>query len=179
MRDIMLIENKSKKPSIIKSFLIALSILVGLIALTVLGFGQIKLPGWPFCFFAFYYLTFAHMAKDKLLITAVGGFIGLTVGFSQGLLSALVGDGPAWLGTIILLIVLITIVVDGRIKVIDPLCMMMVTVLTGHGLHANIAPEAYLPAVGSYAVAVVAFAIVVNLISKRAKVEPAIEEAVS
>jgi len=179
MRDIMLIENKSKKPSIIKSFLIALSILVGLIALTVLGFGQIKLPGWPFCFFAFYYLTFAHMAKDKLLITAVGGFIGLTVGFSHGLLSSLIGDGPAWLGTIFLLIVLVTIVVDGRIKVIDPLCMMMVTVLTGHGLHANIVPEAYLPAVGSYAVAVVAFAIVVNLIAKRAKKEPAIEEAVS
>ncbi len=163
-------ENKMKKPNIFKSFLIALAFLAGFIVLTVLGLGLLKLPGWPFCFFLFYYLTFAHMAKDKLLNTAIGGFIGLTVGFSPGLLSALVGiDGSGWLGTIILLIVLITIVVDGRIKVIDPLCMMMVTVLSGGGLHCNTVPEAYFPAVASYAIAVIIFAIVVNMMSKHAK----------
>ena len=165
-------KNITNKHSIIKSFLIAFVIIAGLLAITVVGFGLIGLPGWPFCFFLFYYLTFAHIAKVKLLDTAIGGFIGLTVGFSPGILSALIGiDGIGWLITIILLIVLVTIVVDGRIKVIDPLCMMMVTTLTGYGLQCNTAPELYLPSVGSYAIAVVGFAIVVKVVSKHAKKE--------
>ena len=153
-------ENKTQKPSIIKSLLIAFAVLAGIIV-CILVFGMIKLPGWPFCFFFFYCLTFTH----KLLNTAIGGFIGLTVGFSHGLFSTLIGnDGIGWLGTVILLIVLVTIVVDGRIKVIDPLCMMMVTVLTSSGLYST-TPEAFLPSVCSYAIAAVGFAIVVNVIS--------------
>ena len=165
-------ENKTKKPSIIKSFLIAVVVLALIIAIAVLGLPQLKLPGWPFIFFLFYYVSIARMAKDKLLATASGGFIGMTVSFSPGLLTVLTGNaGIAWLGFLILLIALITIVVDGRIKVVDHLCMLMVTALLPPGLELELAPESYLPAVGSYAIAVAGFAILVNVMFRRAKKE--------
>ncbi len=169
-------ENKTKKPSIIKSILISVVVLAVIIGTAVLGFPLLKLPGWPFTFFLFYFVSIERMVKDKLLTTAIGGFIGMTVSFSPKLLTVLTGsEGIAWLGFLVLLIALVTMVVDGRVKVIDHLCMLMVTALLPPGLELNLMPEAYLPAVASYAIAVAIFAIMVNVIPKRSKKESVTE----
>lgn len=172
----MSIENKTKNPSIIKSILISTVALAVIIGVAVLGFPLLKLPGWPFTFFLFYFVSIERMSKDKLLTTAIGGFIGITVGFSPELLTVLTGsEGIAWLGFLVLLIALVTMVVDGRVKVINHLCMLMVTVLLPPGLELNLPPEAYLPAVCSYVIAVAIFAIMVNVIPKQSKEEPSCE----
>lgn len=164
-----------EKKSLLKSFLIALVVLVIIVAI-IFGLGAAGLPGWPFVFFLFYFTTIAGMAKEKLWISAIGGLIGMTVGFLQGLVAA--ASGSETVGLVVFLaciIALVTLVVDGRVKVIEPLCMLMVTCLTG--FTGVTSPETYLPALASYAIAVVLFALIVTLTSKSAKKAVSLEGA--
>jgi hypothetical protein len=57
-------------------------------------------------------------------------------------------------------------VVDGRVKIIDPLCLMMLTCLTS--FTGITPPEIYLPCVISYAISVGIFAAILALMGKNA-----------
>jgi hypothetical protein len=160
----------AKKPNIFKSFLIALIALAVILGMVLGVFPLLGLPGWPFTFFLFYFLSIAGLAKEKLLPTAVGGFIGMTVSFSPGLIGALTGDeGIGWVVFLVALLVLVALVVDKRVKVVDHLCMLMITALLPPGLHLDLSPETYLPSVITYAIAVALFTIAVFFLSSRAK----------
>ncbi|MDR1204944.1 MAG: hypothetical protein LBL26_05630 [Peptococcaceae bacterium] len=159
-------EKQTPRPSIFRSLLITIVVLAIIIAM-IMGLGMLGLPSWPLIFFLFYFTTIAGMRKDKLAVSAAGGFIGMTAGFSQGLLTLLTGNETAGtVGFLILVVVLVTLVVDGRVKAIDPLCMMMLTCLTS--FTGITPPGIYLSCVVSYAVAVALFAVITTLLANAA-----------
>ena len=175
MNDIPTTEKPAPKPNFFKSMLIALVILVILLPM-ILGFDASPMPVWPFIFFLFYFTTFAGMARDKLLTSAVGGLIGILASFTPPILYHFFGV-PADIGMLLLLVpvlLILTAVVDRRFKYVDPLCLLMLTVLT------NIAGATYLGVVytplaefllilASYAIGVALFFVVTTIMAGRAK----------
>jgi len=160
-------EQQAPKPNIVKSFLIAVVALVVIVSI-ILGLGLVNLPAWPFVFFLFYFTTVVGMAKEKLVVTAVGGFVGITVGFSQGLINLLTGDETISMVIFLaIIVVLVTAVIDGRLKVIDPLCLMMLTCLTS--FTGITPPEQYLGSLVTYAIVVAIFSAVVFLQGRKKK----------
>jgi hypothetical protein len=167
----------TKKPNVFKSLLISVILCAVLLGIVIGLLPLMGLPGWPFTFFLFYFVSIAKLAKDKLLVTAIGGFIGMTVSFVPELVGALIGDvGIGWVVFLVLLVVIIAMIVDGRVKVIDHLCMLMITALLPPGLELDLSAPTYLPAVLSYVIAVAIFTAAVLLISNIAKKKAASAE---
>lgn len=160
-------QSNQAKPNIFKSFLMALAIMVVFTAIAIL-FGAFRLPFWPFVFFLFYFAAIAGMDRSKLLTTAVGGFIGLSAGFSNSVVAALTGSDT--IGLVVFLAgvtILITLLMDGRIRFVNTFCMFMVTCLSGFS--ESLVAEAYLPGVVSYLIAVLLFTGITALLAKREK----------
>jgi hypothetical protein len=153
-----------------KSFLLALILAAVLLGMVLWLFPTLGLPGWPFTFFLWYFVSIARLQKDKLLVTAVGGFIGLTVSFCPALIGYFTGDiGIGWIVFLVLLVLLIAFIIDGRMKVVEHLCMLMITALLPPGLGVELPIEKYLPAVVTYAITVAIFTILVLILSNNAK----------
>ena len=190
-------DQKMGKPNIFKSFLIAIVILL-IIGAIKSGLEFVKLPVWPTFFFLFYFSTVLNMAKEKLWVTAIGGFIGMTAGFSEGLVTMLTGNETVGLAVfLVILIAFLTAIVDGRVRVVEPFCLMVLTCLTnpvgfvasedgllsyvtGHaGFDVSIGMEAtpkdytlfkyYALCTASYAIAVSAFALITFVMNRKSQ----------
>ena len=159
-------ETKTQKPSIFKSFTTAV-IAIAVIAVIMAGLGAVGLPTWPYIFFLYYFTTIANMAKEKLWIAAIGGVIGLSVSFSQGIITLFTrSETTGFIVFLVLVILLVTFLLEGRWKVIDPFCLLLLTCLTNFAGVTQ--PVAYLPALASLALSVLTFAIIIAITERSA-----------
>jgi len=168
-------ENTQKHSPIWKSLITSIVVLVVVIGIMIL-FTMAKLPFWPFILFLFWYSTVLKMDPTSFVPTAVGGAIGLVVSYSTVYLTPLIGATNATIVLLAIVVVLLTILVDGRFKYIEGQCFLLITVLL------NIPGIITSPAAGtlpgiliSYAIAVVVF-VVIGLIFK-ARMNAAVKKA--
>jgi hypothetical protein len=142
---------RRRRPGLALSFAIAAVVTATAVGI-VLALGAARLPAWPLVLFAFYFVTVAGARRDRLLVGAAGGLIGLTAGFAPGMIARATGvEALGGAALLAILVVLIAFAVRGA-KAINPLCMLMLTCLTSFDGVAP--PEAYPRAVASYAVGV-------------------------
>ena len=104
--------------SIWKSVLASIAVLIVLIPI-VIGFRMVHIPYWPILIFAFYYQVCMQLQPEALLTIAVGGGIGILVSFSSTIVNQFVGAGVGDLTFLILLVVYVSCLIDGRFKYVN------------------------------------------------------------
>lgn len=162
---------------IITSFIITIiSILVFMVV--GIGFSKIGIPVWPFILFILYFSTIDAFDKSKLWTTAIGGVIGITVAMSQGIVTELTLNPIV--GTVvfaILAIIVVTMFIMGNIPCVNVFTMILLALMTAITFTAgNLAGfpgvemnyiEAYMRVLCSYALGVVLFVIITNIMARK------------
>lgn len=165
------------------------SLVISIVAIIIfvgigIGFGMAGIPLWPFVFFMFYFTSVVNFDKSKLQPTAIGGFIGIFVGMSQGIITQLTGNPAIGLAVfIVLALTVITMFIMGDFPFINVLTMLIITLLTlftvmvpgdWAGFTSSMAGydmgylEAFIRSACSYVLAVGLFMIVSNVMAKKA-----------
>ena len=150
----------------------AIAVTFSMSALTALiGIGAIDLPAWPFLVFVFYYAAVVGMSRDKLWLTAAGGFAGMITGASRDLLGASARTGSIDIAIIaIATLVTLALHITGRMRALDSLSVFLFAFFTYSAWLTSPAP--LLPAMGSYFIAVLFFAGVLTLMADTAPFDP-------
>lgn len=160
-----------KRPTIIQSVLVAFAILVFVVLLSAL-LAALKLPAWPFIFFVFALTTLAHLDRKSWVETLVGGLIGLVVGVSQVIGAQLFGATAGLLILAVSVLVILTLVVDGRFKYINKTCLFVLTAVSSFA--AFIPFESVLPIIVSFLLGAAFFGVVILLLEATAKKKAAV-----
>lgn len=164
------------------------SLIISIVAIIIfagigIGFGMIGIPLWPFVFFMFYFTSVVNFDKSKLWSTTIGGFIGILVGMSQGIITQLTGNPMIGLAVfIVLALTVVTMFIMGEFPFINVLTMLIITLLT---LFSVMVPgdwagftssmvgydmgylEAFIRSICSYALSVGLFVIVSYVMAKK------------
>lgn len=161
-------------------FIIAVAIIIGV----SMGMGIVGIPLWPFIFLVLFFTSVDGSKPEKLMGTALGGFIGIFVGMSQGIFTQITGNAMVGLVLfIICVMVLGTAFFMGTVPWANVFGLLLMTIMTQFTLAPNVwagAPaitdmtsiEAFIRIVISYALGVVLFIIVTAVMkSKAAKLE--------
>ncbi len=173
----------SKAKKVVTSLIISIVAILIFVGIGI-GFGMIGIPLWPFVFFMFYFTSVVNFDKSKLWSTALGGFIGILVGMSQGIVTQLTGNPIIGLAVfIILALTVVTMFIMGEFPFINVLTMLLITLLTlfsvmvpgdWAGYTSSMAGydmgylEAFIRSICSYALSVGLFVIISNVMAKKA-----------
>lgn len=162
-------EEKSKvRKSVWKSLLYAFVTLAILIPI-VLGLSAIKIPFWPILVFLFYYAIILQMDPFKFYTTVVGGLIGILASFSSPILGHYMGKAVGELVYLVLLFAIVAIMINGRIKYVNDSSNLFLICLTAIA-SSDTKFENFLPIIGSYFIAVLAFFIIVKGIKPKVNI---------
>lgn len=168
-------ENTQKHSPIWKSLITSIVFLAVVIGAMIL-FQMAKLPFWPFILFLFWYSTVLKTDPTAFYPTVVGGAIGLVVSYSTVYLTPLIGATNALIVLLAIVVILLTILLDGRFKYVEGQCFMLITVLLYIPGIITSPLAGTLPTILiSYAIAVAVF-VVIGLIFK-ARVNAAVKKA--
>ncbi|MBC3888117.1 hypothetical protein GH810_07325 [Acetobacterium paludosum] len=172
---------------IITSFIITLISILVFIGIGM-GFAKIGIPIWPFVLFLLYFSTIDAFDKSKLWQTAIGGLIGITVAMSQGIVTELTLNPGAGVAVFaILAIAVVTMFIMGNVPYVNIFTMILVALMTAitftpgnlagfPGVEMNYI-EAYIRVLSSYALGVVLFVIITNIMAKKAmNAQPTVEK---
>ena len=178
-------QSRAKK---ILSSAVTFLIAVVVIASIAVAMGAVGIPLWPFIFLLFFYSSVDGFNPQKFTGTALGGFIGIFVGMSQGIFTQLLGNPVAGIVCYALLaLVLGTAFIMGDVPWANVFGLLLMTLLSLFTLEPNVwaavadkpdmgSIEAFVRVIASYAVAVVLFIIVNSVIKKKAAAAAAAEE---
>ena len=161
--------------SIWKSVLTSIAVLIVLIPI-VIGFRMVHIPYWPILIFAFYYQACMHLQPEALPSTAIGGGIGIMVSFSSAIVNQFIGAGVGDLTFLILLVVFIAFLIDGRVKQVNNMSNLFLICLTAVFPNES-RIENIGPIILSYAIGVLIFFILSRLKKKKTLIPKPTEEA--
>lgn len=163
---------------IITSFIITLISILVFIGIGM-GFAKIGIPMWPFVLFMLFFASIDNFDKSKLWTTTIGGLIGITVAMSQGIITELTLNPLVGITVFaILAIAVVTMFIMGNVPYVNVFTMMLVALLTSisftpgilagfPGVEINYV-EAYIRVLCSYALGVVLFVIITNIMARKA-----------
>lgn len=157
---------EAKRPTILQSILIAFALLVIIVILSLL-LAAIKLPTWPFIFFLFSLTTLATVDRKNWVETLIGGLIGLIVGMSQVIGTALFGETVGLIILAVAVIVILTLVVDGRFKYTNKTCLFVLTAVSSFAMFIPF--ESVLPILASFLVGAALFGVIILISEANAK----------
>lgn len=157
---------EAKRPTILQSVLIAFVLLIIIVILSLL-LAAIKLPAWPFIFFLFSLTTLAAVDRKNWVETLIGGLIGLIIGMSQIIGAALFGETVGLIILAVSVIIILTLVVDGRFKYTNKTCLFILTAVSSFS--AFIKFEEVLPIIASFLVGAALFGVIILISEANAK----------
>lgn len=179
---------------IVTSAIIAVVAIAIFVGITIV-FSMIGIPLWPFVFFMFFFTSIDKFDKSKLWSTAIGGFIGIFVGMSQGMITQLTGNEMIALIIFALMAIsLVTMFIMGDVPVVNVFTLLLLTLITlftsnvpgdWAGFTSEMAGydmgyiEAFVRICGSYALSVLLFVVVSNVMAKRAAKAVVTDESAS
>jgi hypothetical protein len=155
-----------KRPTIFQSILVAVVILAVIVLLS-LGLAAIGLPAWPFIFFLFALTTLAQVTRTDWVQTAVGGLIGLVVGMAQIIGTHFFGATVGLVLLAVSVLVILTLVVDGRFKYTNKTCLFILTAVSSFATFITF--EQVMPIILSFLAGVALFGVIVFIMESRAK----------
>ena len=145
-----------------RNLILTFTLIMGLLS-ALIGAGVINLPARPFLLFLFFYAGAMGMSKDKIWLTAAGGFTGMIAGLLESLSIPALSFFSLRASLIIASAAIIMLFIRGYPRVLDIACFLMFAYCTySAGL---VEPLSFLPALGSYAIAVIMFAGIASLIN--------------
>lgn len=167
---------------IITSFvitIIAIAVFVGIAML----FGKVGIPLWPFVFFLFFYASIMNFDRSKFWPTAIGGFLGIFVGMSQGIFTQMTGSPTVgFIVFAVFALALVTMFIMGGIPCVNVLTLLLMTLLT---VFPSMTPggwagfpvgtagydigyiESFIRVICSYALAVILFVVINSIMAKK------------
>lgn len=123
--------------SIGKSFITAVVVIAIFVGLGI-GANMVGIPLWPFVMFMLWYTSVNMFDGDNFCNLAIGGLIGILLGFTTSVVAYLVDPtgmntnagmiGLAVFGVIALIVV--TLLITGRIPVLNPFMAIIMTIMT-------------------------------------------------
>lgn len=155
-----------KRPTIVQSVLIAVAILAFVVVLSLL-LGLVSLPVWPFIFFMFFLTTLSQVNRTGWVDTFVGGLIGLIVGMAQVIGAHFFGATAGLVLLAVSVLVILTLVVDGRFKYTNKACLFVLTAVSSFALFIPF--EQVLPIILSFLLGATFFGIIVLVAESRGK----------
>lgn len=155
-----------KRPTIIQSVLVAVAILAFVVVLSLL-LGLVSLPVWPFIFFMFFLTTLSQVNRTGWVDTFVGGLIGLIVGMAQVIGTQFFGATVGLALLAVAVLVILTLVVDGRFKYTNKACLFVLTAVSSFA--AFIPFEQVMPVILSFLLGAAFFGIIVLVAESRSK----------
>lgn len=144
-----------------KSLLLSIGTIALLIPV-VFGFAAMKIPFWPMMVFVFYSSVVLKMDTNQFYAAAVGGFIGILIGFSSAIFGQFLGKGIGELIFLILLVLLIAMLINGRSKYVNHLSNLFLLSLTLIAPSES-RPENFFPVLASYTIAALLYLIVFQI----------------
>ncbi len=157
---------QAKRPTIIQSILVAVAILAFVVVLSLL-LGLVGLPAWPFIFFMFFLTTFSQINRSGWVDTLVGGLIGLVVGLAQVIGTRFFGATVGLALLAVGVLVILTLLVDGRFKYTNKACLFVLTAVSSFALFIPF--EQVVPVIISFLLGAAFFGIVVLVLESRGK----------
>lgn len=155
-----------KRPTIVQSILVAVAILAFVVVLS-LGLAAISLPAWPFIFFMFFLTTFSQPNRSGWVETIAGGLIGLVIGLAQVIGTHFFGATVGLALLAVSVLVVLTLVVDGRFKYTNKACLFVLTAVSSFALFIPF--EQVLPVILSFLLGAVFFGIIILVLESRGK----------
>lgn len=123
--------------SIGKSFITAVTVIAIFVGLGI-GASMVGIPLWPFVMFLLWYTSVNMFDGDNFWNLAIGGFIGIILGFTTSIVAYLVDPtgmnanagmiGLAVFGVIALIVV--TLLISGKFAVLNPFMAIIMTIMT-------------------------------------------------
>ncbi len=155
-----------KRPTIVQSILVAVAILAFVVVLS-LGLAAIGLPAWPFIFFMFFLTTLSQVNRSGWVETFVGGLIGLIIGLAQVIGTRFFGATAGLALLAVAVLVVLTLVVDGRFKYTNKACLFVLTAVSSFALFIPF--EQVLLVIVSFLIGAAFFGVIILVMESRAK----------